>query len=123
MFPELPTGVCHSLRFSKKPFEWSEECEKVFQELKKYLALPPLLSTPIPREELYLYLAVSPSAISSALIREDHKIQHLVYYTSQALQGVESRYFCIEKLAFALVILARRLCPYFQAHTIVALTD
>ena len=29
----------------------------------------------------------------------------------------------MEKLAFALVIAARRLKPYFQAHTIVVLTD
>ena len=29
----------------------------------------------------------------------------------------------MEKLAFALIIAARRLEPYFQAHTIVVLTD
>ena len=29
----------------------------------------------------------------------------------------------MEKLAFALIIAARRLKPYFYAHTIVALTD
>ena len=29
----------------------------------------------------------------------------------------------MEKLAFPLVIVARRLKPYFQAHTIVVLTD
>ena len=29
----------------------------------------------------------------------------------------------MEKLAFALIIAARRLKPYFQAHTIVVLTD
>ena len=31
----------------RKAFEWSEECEKAFQELKKYLASPPLLSTTV----------------------------------------------------------------------------
>ena len=29
----------------------------------------------------------------------------------------------MEKLAFALIIVARRLKPYFQAYTIVVLTD
>ena len=52
----------------------SEECEKAFQELKKYLASPPLLSTPVPKEELLLYLAVSQSAVSSALVRKEHGI-------------------------------------------------
>ena len=97
----------------RKAFEWLEECEKVFQELKIYLALPPLLSTPVSKEELLLYLAVSLSAVSPALVREEHGIQFLVYYTSRALQGAESRYSRIEKLAFALVTTARRLRPLF----------
>ena len=69
----------------RKAFEWSEECERAFQELKRYLASPPLISTPVPKEELLLYLAISPSAVSSALVREEHGIQFPVYYTSRAL--------------------------------------
>jgi hypothetical protein len=37
---------------------------------------------------------------------------------SKALHGADERYPRIEKLAFPLVILARRLRPYFQAHAI-----
>ena len=59
-----------------------KECEETFQDLKRYLASPPLLSTPVLKEELLLYLAVSPSAVSSALVREEHGIQFPVYYTS-----------------------------------------
>ena len=55
----------------RKSFNWSEECEESFQELKRYLMSPPLLSVPIPGEELFLYLAVSPSVSSSALVREE----------------------------------------------------
>ena len=65
-----------------KAFEWSEECEKAFQELKQYLASPLLLSTPIPRDELYLHLVVTPLAVSSALVREEYRIQYPVYYSS-----------------------------------------
>ena len=54
-------------------FEWSKECEKAFQELKKYLASPPLLLTPILNEEI-LYLVVSPSVVSSTLVREEYEI-------------------------------------------------
>ena len=74
-------------------------------------------------EELYLYLAVSPTVVSSALIREEERLQLLVYYTSRALRGAEERYPPMEKLAFALVTAARKLRPYFQAHTIVLLTN
>ena len=55
----------------KKAFEWTDECQKAFQDLKAYLTIAPLLSPSIPGEELYLYLAISPHAVSSTLIREE----------------------------------------------------
>uniref|UniRef100_A0A2N9H5N1 Integrase catalytic domain-containing protein n=1 Tax=Fagus sylvatica TaxID=28930 RepID=A0A2N9H5N1_FAGSY len=107
----------------KKAFEWTDECQQAFEELKRYLTEPPLLSPSKQGEELYLYLAVSPTAVSSALIREEERRQLPVYYTSRALRGAEERYPPMEKLAFALVTAARKLRPYFQAHTIVLLTN
>ena len=56
-------------RTPKKSFEWTANCQRAFKELKAYLSSPPLLSPSQPGEELFLYLAVSPSAISAALIR------------------------------------------------------
>jgi hypothetical protein len=76
----------------RKAFMWSEECEEAFGKLKEYLANPPLLSRPTEGEILYLYLVVSPSAVSSALVREDSGVQKPVYFTSKALHGVEERY-------------------------------
>uniref|UniRef100_A0A2N9G208 Reverse transcriptase domain-containing protein n=1 Tax=Fagus sylvatica TaxID=28930 RepID=A0A2N9G208_FAGSY len=107
----------------EKAFEWTDECQQAFEELKRYLTEPPLLSPSKQGEELYLYLAVSPTAVSSALIREEERRQLPVYYTSRALRGAEERYPPMEKLAFALVTAARKLRPYFQAHTIVLLTN
>ncbi|XP_062170603.1 uncharacterized protein LOC133876352 [Alnus glutinosa] len=106
-----------------EPILRGEECEEAFGKLKKYLTNPPLLSRPSEGEILYLYLAVSPSAVSSALVREDAGIQKPVYFTGEALHGVEERYPRIEKLAFALFVSARRLRPYFQAHAIRVLTE
>uniref|UniRef100_A0A2N9EVJ5 Uncharacterized protein n=1 Tax=Fagus sylvatica TaxID=28930 RepID=A0A2N9EVJ5_FAGSY len=81
---------------------------------RQEVAKPPLLSPSKQGEELYLYLAVSPTAVSSALIREEEKRQLPVYYTSRALRGAEERYPPMEKLAFALVTAARKLCPPTQ---------
>uniref|UniRef100_A0A2N9HB70 RNase H type-1 domain-containing protein n=1 Tax=Fagus sylvatica TaxID=28930 RepID=A0A2N9HB70_FAGSY len=60
---------------------------------------------------------------SSALIREEERIQKPVYYTSRALRRAEERYSNMEKLAFALLISSRKLRPYFQSHPIIVLTD
>ena len=85
--------------------------------------MAPLLSPSILGEELYLYLTVSPHAVSSALIREERKVQKLVYYTSRALRGAEGRYSTMEKLAFALITASKKLRYYFQAHNINIMID
>ena len=58
-------------RVLRKSFEWTDECQKAFEYLKKYLSSPPLLSPSRPREELYLYIVVSQAAVSAALVREE----------------------------------------------------
>ncbi|KAK2998958.1 hypothetical protein RJ639_023927 [Escallonia herrerae] len=106
-----------------KDFEWTEECQKSFEELKRYLSSPPLLTKPVTGEDLFLYLSISEVAVSTVLIREEEGKQRPVYYISKVLQDVETRYPRIDKVALTLVTSARKLRPYFQSHTIVVLTD
>ena len=82
----------------KQAFAWTDECEVAFQDLKHYLSNPPFLSPSKEKENLYLYLAVSTTAVSAALIREKAKKQLPVYYVSQAFQRAESNYPRIEKI-------------------------
>ena len=107
----------------KQAFAWTDECEAAFQDLKRYLSNPPLLSLLKERENLYLYLAVSTTAVNAALIREEAKKQLSVYYVSQAFQGAESNYPRIEKIAFTLIVALRKLRQYFQANPILVMTD
>ena len=51
-----------------------DECEVAFHSLKEYLAKPSLLSSLVEGEDLFLYLAVSPTIVSSALICKESKI-------------------------------------------------
>ena len=61
-----------------------DECQQAFENLKVYLSSPSLISPSRPREELYLYLAVSQAAVSVALVREEDGSQRPVYFTSRA---------------------------------------
>ncbi|KAL2243755.1 UNVERIFIED_CONTAM: Retrovirus-related Pol polyprotein from transposon opus [Sesamum indicum] len=72
-------------------------------------------------EVLFLYLAISENAV--VLVKEEEKSQNPVYYVSKMLQGAESRYSEMEKLALALVVTTRKLRPYFQSHKVVVLTN
>ncbi|XP_059654984.1 uncharacterized protein LOC132301775 [Cornus florida] len=83
---------------------------------------PPMLSTPEPEEPLYLYLAVSRSATSSALVREVGRKQHLVFYSSKTMTDSESRYSMAEKVILALIQAKRKLWHYFEAHWIIVPT-
>ena len=107
----------------KQTFAWTDECEATFQELKRYLSNPPLLSPSKERENLYLYLAVSTTTVSVALIQEECKKQLSVYYVSQAFQGAEAKYPRIEKIVFTLIVASRKLRQYFQANPILVMMD
>ena len=97
----------------KQAFMCTDECETAFQELKRYLSHSPFLSSSKEGESLQLYLAVSVTAVSATLIREEDKKQLPVYYVSQAFQGTEFGYPKIEKIAFALIMASRKLRQYF----------
>ena len=107
----------------KKAFQWDTKCEKSFSALKKYLSSPPpppplILVSPTEGELLTLYLAVLDFSTSVVLVRDKDRVQHSFYYSIRALRGAEERYPRMEKLILALVTAARKLRPYFQAHTI-----
>ena len=105
-------------QFLKKEFQWNENCKEEFSALKTYLSSPPILVSPSEGELLTLYLAVSNFSTSAVVVRDKYRVQHPVYYCSRALRGAEERYLRMEKLILALVTAARKLRPYFQAHTI-----
>ena len=106
-----------------KGFEWTEECALAFQQLKEYLSRPPIMSSPLTDEVLFFYIAVAPHAVSLVLIRIDNGIQRQVYYVSKSLHEAEICYLPLEKAILAVVHGTRKLPHYFQAHTVVILTQ
>ena len=106
-----------------KEFEWSEECVVAFQQLKQYLSRPPIMSSPVVDEVLFTYIAVAFYAISFVLIRVDSGIQRPLYYVSKSLNEIEVRYLPLEKAILAVVHATRKLPHYFQAYTVVVLTQ
>ena len=106
-----------------KGFEWTEKCASTFQQLKKYLSHPPIMSNYEMDEVLFAYIAMAPHVVSLPLIRVNTGIQRPVYYMSRSLHEAEIRYLPLEKAILAVVHATRKLPYYFQAHTIVVLTQ
>lgn len=113
-----------ALKLSKtRSIKWTPECEAAFQGIKEYLVLVPKLSKHVDGETLYPYLAVSSTPVSATLIRQEDAKELPVYYLAKGLANAETRYAPLEKFALALVIVAQRLRPYFQSHSIHILPD
>ena len=66
---------------------------------------------------------MAPYAVSLVLIRVDSGIQWLVYYVSKSLHEAEVCYLPLKKAILAVVHGTRKLLHYFQAHTVVVLTQ
>ena len=81
------------------------------------------MSSPEVDEVLFAYLAVASHAISFFLIREGSGVQRLVYYVSKSLNEAEVRFLSLEKATLVVVHATRKLPHYFQAHTVVVLTQ
>ena len=105
-----------------KGFQWDEECDVAFQDLKDYLMQAPVLIAPRPGEDLFMHLSMSEHAVSAVLLKEQG-VQQPVYYINKTLVNAEKRYLPLEKLVLALVHATRKLPQYFQAYTVSVLTE
>jgi hypothetical protein len=72
-------------------FEWTEEADTAFAQLKKVLSTPPVLVAPKEKEPLLLYIAATHQVVSTVLVVERseegkaHGVQRPVYFVSEVL--------------------------------------
>ena len=81
------------------------------------------MSSPEPDEVFFAYIAMAPYAVSLVLIWVDCGIQRPVYYVSKSLHEAKVCYLPLEKAILVVVLDTRKLSHYFQAHTVVVLTQ
>ncbi|GJY81827.1 reverse transcriptase domain-containing protein [Tanacetum coccineum] len=97
--------------------------KKAFQQIKKSKAELSMMVAPQEKEELIIYLAAAKEAISAVLMTKRDGKQIPIYFVSRALRGPEINYTPMEKLVLALVSASKRLKRFFQAHTVIVITD
>jgi hypothetical protein len=62
---------------AKEKFEWSEEADINFVELKQFLTSPPVLTAPKEGETLLLYIAATNRVVSTAIVVEHEEVGHV----------------------------------------------
>jgi ribonuclease HI len=78
------------------------EQQRAFEEIKEYLARPPVLVPPQQDRSFYIYLSVGDTSIASVVVQVyDDKVK-VVFYLSRRMLDTKTRYQEIEKLCLCL---------------------
>jgi hypothetical protein len=86
------------MKKSDDKFEWTEEADTTFAQLKKVLSTPQVLVAPNEKEPLLLYIAATHQVVSTVLVVERseegkaHGVKRPVYFLSEVLSPTKQRY-------------------------------
>jgi hypothetical protein len=106
-------------------FVCDDKAQKAFEALNESLTTPPIMTPPISKETLLLYISATTNVVSMVLAAEREEegqaypVQRPVYYVSEVLADAKTHYTQPQKLLYGLLITSRKLHHYFQAHKIV----
>jgi hypothetical protein len=79
-------------------FVWEDEAQKAFEALKEALTTPPVMTPPILKETLLLYISATTNVVSTVLVAEREEegqaypVQRPVYYVSEVLADAKTCY-------------------------------
>jgi hypothetical protein len=117
------------MKKSDDKFEWTEEADTAFAQLKKVISTPPVLVAPNEKEPLLLYIVATHQVVSTVLVvkrseeGKAHGVQRPVYFVSEVLSPTKQRYLHYQKLAYSVFTTARKLRQYFTVHPIIMVNE
>jgi hypothetical protein len=83
-------------------FCWGVEQQRAFEEIKEYLARPPVLVPPQQGMLFYIYLSVGDTSIALVVVQVYDNKEKVVFHLSRRMLDMETRYPEIEKLCLCL---------------------
>lgn len=84
-----------------------------FEDLKRYLGSPQLLTNRNIGDTLFLYLEVTRFTAKMVMVKEERGEHRQIYYVNKVLQWAKTKYSTIDKFAYTIVIVAKKIKPYF----------
>jgi hypothetical protein len=94
---------------ANEEFHWGAEQQRAFEEIKEYLARPPVL-VPLQQDMMfYIYLSVGDTSIASVVVQVYDGKEKVVFYLCRRMLDMETRYHEIEKLCLCLFFTCTKL--------------
>ena len=125
-FADLSRPLTNLTRQSVE-FEWTEKCQKSFDNLRELLTKYPILRYPDPNKDYTLFTDVSKFGYAGVLTQEyeDNGVTkyHPVCYVSGLFRGSQLNWAALTKEAYAIYMAVRKLTFYITGHNIKVKSD
>src|SRR6187399_1294756 len=105
-------------------FEWNDQADEAFQQLKRLLSTLPVLAAPADKEPMFLYIAATSRVVSTVIVVERPEdgralpVQRPVYYLREVLSASKQNYPHYQKMCYGVYLTAKKLKQYFQEHSV-----
>ena len=117
-------GPLHRLTHKGARFDWDNNCQKAFEQLKEQLLSAPVLAFPDLNGDYILYTDASDVGIGAVLTQKDeNEEEKVVSFASKAFSGAEKNWTTTEKEAFAVVWALQYFHPYVYGRKVIIFTD
>jgi transposase InsO family protein len=113
----------HALTGKHAKFQWTQECDEAFTELKRRLITSPVLAMPADEGEYTLDTDASNQAIGAVLSQIQNGNEKVIAYASRMLSGPERNYCVTRKELLAVVFFTKQFRPYLLGRKFVIRTD
>ena len=104
-------------------FEWTDECERSFQERKDALIAHPVLAFPEFNSPFNLYTDGSYQAVGAVLTQVQKGSERVIAYTGRVLNIHETRYPVTELEALAMIHAVTKFDIYLRHSSFTVYTD
>jgi hypothetical protein len=121
-FAEIASPL-HALTSKKATFDWTNDCEEAFEELKERLTTAPVLAMPADTGKFWLDTDASNLAIGAVLSQEQDGVEKVIAYASRTLSGPERNYCVTRKELLAVVFFVKHFRSYLLGRSFSIRTD
>uniref|UniRef100_A0A8C2F2M0 Gypsy retrotransposon integrase-like protein 1 n=1 Tax=Cyprinus carpio TaxID=7962 RepID=A0A8C2F2M0_CYPCA len=113
----------YALKAKNTVWDWTDECQNAFNDLKNALQQAPVLMPPDFTKDFKVQTDASDIGLGPVLTQDFDGLEHVIAYASRLVQGAEKSYSTAEKECLAMVWAVEKGRQYLEGRNFEVLTD